>query len=231
MVYVNLVVKLCFNLSAILFVAIVPAFAGEYAILSNGFRIYAASHEKDASIFRLHTREGVTEIPVDQVVSFEAEEYVPPPPVIAAAPAAVPSAAKNKPLSIHPKDLVDRAALRAGLPPAIVHSVAKAESGYRTEAVSPKGAIGIMQLMPATAAAYSADPKNPEQNVDAGALYLREMLLRYNGDVAKALAAYNAGPGAVDKYNGVPPYRETQNYVNKVIRSYKSMAANGESNN
>jgi soluble lytic murein transglycosylase-like protein len=119
---------------------------------------------------------------------------------------------------------VTRAAIHAGLPPEIVHSVAKVESGYQLNAVSPKGAIGLMQLMPGTAAALNADPNDPEQNVEAGARYLRELLIKYENDphqVTKALAAYNAGPGAVDKYNGVPPYRETIDYVNRVLKEYE----------
>jgi soluble lytic murein transglycosylase-like protein len=78
-----------------------------------------------------------------------------------------------------------------------------------------------MQLMPATAKALDADPHDTGQNIDAGTRLLRELLVKYDGDVVKALAAYNAGPGAVDKYNGLPPYRETQDYVNKVIRDYQ----------
>jgi soluble lytic murein transglycosylase-like protein len=78
-----------------------------------------------------------------------------------------------------------------------------------------------MQLMPGTARMLDADPNDPEQNIDAGTRLLRQLLLKYNGDVAKALAAYNAGSGAVDKYSGVPPYPETQSYVGKVIESYK----------
>jgi soluble lytic murein transglycosylase-like protein len=101
-----------------------------------------------------------------------------------------------------------------------VHSVVAAESAYRPDAVSPKGAIGLMQLMPATAKAYGVDPHDPEQNVDAGTRYLRDLLLKYDHGVFSALAAYNAGPGAVAKYNGVPPYRETQAYVNRIYRSY-----------
>ena len=87
-------------------------------------------------------------------------------------------------------------------------------------AVSPKGALGVMQLMPQTARALGADPTDMEQNIDAGTRLLRDLLVRYNGDVVKALAAYNAGEGAVDRYNGLPPYPETQNYVNKVIHGY-----------
>jgi soluble lytic murein transglycosylase-like protein len=90
----------------------------------------------------------------------------------------------------------------------------------RPEAVSPKGALGVMQLMPSTARALSADPRDPAQNIDAGARLLRELLIKYDGDVVKALSAYNAGAGAVDRYHGMPPYAETQNYVDKVIRTY-----------
>ena len=91
----------------------------------------------------------------------------------------------------------------------------------KQDAVSPKGAIGVMQLMPATARSLAADPNDPEQNIDAGTRLLRELLIKYDGDVAKALAAYNAGPAAVDRYQGIPPYPETQSYVDKVIQNYK----------
>jgi len=200
-----------------------PLYSAEYAVLNTGFRLKVTSHERVGETVRLQTPEGVMEVPAAQVEGFEFEADPPPPPppppppapVIAAAPA--PAAPPRK---LTPKELVDQAAARAGLPKAIVHSVAKAESAYRTDALSKKGAIGIMQLMPGTASQLNADPRNPEQNVDAGARYLRELLQRYDGDVAKALAAYNAGPGAVDKYKGVPPYAETQTYVDRVLRDY-----------
>jgi soluble lytic murein transglycosylase-like protein len=118
-------------------------------------------------------------------------------------------------------ELVDNAARKYGLPPAFVRAVVVAESGYRADAVSPKGAIGLMQLMPATARELGADPKIPEQNVDAGTRYLRDLLLKYDNHAYHALAAYNAGPGAVEKYHGVPPYRETQNYILNVLRNWR----------
>jgi soluble lytic murein transglycosylase-like protein len=197
-------------------VTALPAVAGEYAVLSTGFRIHAERHEVDGATLKLFTKEGLIEVPANSVTTFEAEEYVAPEPVPLAV-AALPAPPKR----MDPKTLVYDAAVRNSLPPAFVASVAKAESAMKQNAVSPKGAIGVMQLMPGTAKALDADPHDTEQNIDAGTRLLRELLLKYDGDVVKALAAYNAGPGAVDKYNGLPPYRETQTYVNKVLRDYQ----------
>jgi soluble lytic murein transglycosylase-like protein len=195
-----------------------PLMAGEYAVLSSGLRMRVDHHEASGGVVRLFTANGsFVEVPETAVNGFEQDDYVPPPPQ--PAPAAPQPAAIAKPPA-DPKTLVRDAAARNGLPPEFVESVAKVESAMRTDAVSPKGAIGVMQLMPGTAQALAADPNDPAQNIDAGTRLLRELLLKYNGDVAKALAAYNAGAGAVDRYQGVPPYRETQTYVDKVIRGY-----------
>lgn len=198
----------------------VPLFAGEYVVLSTGFRIHADRHTIEGASVRLFTKDGVIEFPAASVQSYEAEEYIPtaaaPAPEVVATPA--PAAVQH---SLDTKTLVREAAIRNSLPPAFVASVAKAESAMKQNAVSPKGAIGVMQLMPETAKALSADPKDAEQNIDAGTRLLKDLLIKYDGDVVKALAAYNAGPGAVAKYNGLPPYRETQDYVNKVIRDYQ----------
>jgi soluble lytic murein transglycosylase-like protein len=194
--------------------------AGEYVVLSSGFRLHAESHVIDGSVVRLHTSAGVIEMPADAVAAFEPEEYTPP---ALAPPESHQPPAEARP-NLTPQELTTRAAIRAGLPPAIVHSVAKAESGYRLDAVSPKGAVGLMQLMPATAAELNADPHDPAQNAEAGAEYLRDLLVKYENDphqVSKAIAAYNAGPGAVDKYHGIPPYRETIDYVNRVLKQYE----------
>ena len=123
--------------------------------------------------------------------------------------------------STDPKVLIREAAVRSGLPPAFVESVARVESAFRPDAVSAKGAIGVMQLMPGTARALGADPHDMGQNIEAGARLLRELLLKYDGDVVKALAAYNAGSAAVDRFGGVPPFDETQRYVNRVIGFYQ----------
>ncbi len=198
--------------------SVLPMTAGEFAVLTNGFRVHAARHERKGDLMRLETEAGSLELPASAIASFEIEEYVPAP-----APAETVKTLPATPPVASPQELVEKAARKAELPPAIVHAVAKAESGYRQDAVSPKGAIGMMQLMPKTAAMLQADPRDPEQNTQAGAMYLREMLVKYDGDVAKALAAYNAGPGAVDRYKGVPPYRETISYVNRVIDTYKRL--------
>jgi soluble lytic murein transglycosylase-like protein len=103
----------------------------------------------------------------------------------------------------------------------LLASVVRAESGGQIHAVSRTGARGLMQLMPATATAMGVDDSfKPEQNIAGGTAYLDALLTRYNDNVALALAAYNAGPGAVDKYHGVPPYRETREYVARVIREF-----------
>jgi soluble lytic murein transglycosylase-like protein len=112
-------------------------------------------------------------------------------------------------------------ALRQGIPPALVKAVIAAESAFDSRAVSRKGAQGLMQLMPATAASLGvADPFEPGQNVAGGTSYLKAMIDRY-GDLSRAIAAYNAGPGAVDRYGGIPPYRETQAYVDRVLTYYR----------
>jgi soluble lytic murein transglycosylase-like protein len=191
-----------------------PAWAGEYAVLANGFRIHADHHETAGTSVRLYTKGGVTEVPADSVASFEAEEYV--------APLPAPPQVEPPPPARDTRTMVRDAAVRSGLPPSLVESVARVESALRPDAVSPKGALGVMQLMPATARKLDADPHDSAQNIDAGARLLRELLIKYDGDVVKALSAYNAGEGAVDRYHGMPPYPETQDYVDKVIRTYVS---------
>ena len=115
------------------------------------------------------------------------------------------------------ESLIKTAAQVAGVDPALVRAVAIAESDMNQDAISPVGAIGVMQLMPETAAALGVNPYDERQNIQGGANYLRQMLDKFNGNVPHALAAYNAGPGAVQKYGGVPPYRETQNYVGRIM--------------
>jgi soluble lytic murein transglycosylase-like protein len=198
-----------------LMTAAAPAFGGEYVVLSSGLKLRADRHEQSGSLIRLFYNGGVTELPAKLVSGFEEEELVPPEPTAAAIAPVVATQARD------PKTLVRDAAKRSGLPPEFVESVAQVESGFRPGAISPKGALGVMQLMPETARTLGADPRDTAQNIDAGTRLLRELLIKYDGDVVKALAAYNAGQGAVDKYQGLPPYNETRWYVKKVIDAYQ----------
>jgi soluble lytic murein transglycosylase-like protein len=206
---------------ALSFLAITwSAVAGEYVVLSSGFRIHADSHSVDGKVMHLETSQGAIEIAADSVTGIEQEEYTPPAPEAPKGPTATPQTAPD----LSPQELITRAAIQAGLPPELVHSIARAESAYHIDAVSPKGAIGLMQLMPSTAAELKANPFDPAENADAGARYLRELLLKYESDphqVLKAIAAYNAGPAAVDKYKGIPPYAETIEYVKRVLKEYE----------
>jgi soluble lytic murein transglycosylase-like protein len=204
--------------AAILLLCAWSAMAGEYAVLTSGARLYAERHEVDGAKVTLYTQTGSTEMDAGAVVRFEPEDYVAPPAKADSAPPVT--------RQLDTKELVDNAARKYGLPPALVRAVVAVESAYHPDAVSPKGAIGLMQLMPETARSLGADPKIAAENVDAGARYLRDLLLKYDQRMFHALAAYNAGPGTVDKYHGIPPYRETQAYILNVWRNWQKQQPN-----
>jgi hypothetical protein len=200
------------------------ASGGEYVVFSSGLKIRAERHEQSGSVIRLFYNGGVTEVPAKLVSGFEEEETVTPEHIAATAeatPLPSPNPQVQNPQAEDPKAMVRAAARRSGLPPEFVESVAQVESGFRPDAISPKGALGVMQLMPGTARTLGADPRDTAQNIDAGTRLLRDLLVKYDGDVVKALAAYNAGEAAVDKYQGMPPYNETRWYVKKVIDAYQ----------
>ncbi len=118
-------------------------------------------------------------------------------------------------------DTIRNVAEKYGLDPKLVSAVAEVESGFSQDVVSSVGAVGVMQLMPETAESLGVDPHDAAQNIEGGAHYLRKMLDSFDGDIRKAVAAYNAGPEAVREYGGIPPYSETQHYVTSVLDLYR----------
>jgi soluble lytic murein transglycosylase-like protein len=197
------------------------ASAAEYAVLETGFRILAERHEQAGGQVKLFLENGgLIEFPAAQVIAFEPLDYVAPPAAVASAPET-----SEKPFDL---DATVRAiAEQHQLPEALVHSVISAESAYNPAAVSVKGAIGLMQLMPETARELAVDPLDPGENVQGGVSYLRQLLEKYAGSkdqLVLALAAYNAGPGAVDRYRGLPPYAETHAFVRRVIERFLLLA-------
>jgi soluble lytic murein transglycosylase-like protein len=219
----------------LLAVAQLSAFAGEIAVLRNGFSIHFERKEQKGNSTRLYTGAGYMDIASDQIESFQAEEApirAAPPQAAAqpmtqnqaqAATASPTVAASNAAAAIDLDQVVRDAANKNRLDPDFVSSVIKAESNFKTHAVSKKGAQGLMQLMPGTAAQLGVvDPFDPKANVEAGTAHLSALLDLYHDDPIKALAAYNAGAFRVKQYNGVPPYQETRAYVSKIVRDFNA---------
>ena len=198
--------------------------AGEYAVLTSGFRLDAEGHERVGDRVRLFQKDGnFIELPLSVIVRFEKCDEKP------ERPATKESARQDvadSPEDIH--KLIDAVAERHRLPATLVHSVIEAESAYDPEAVSPKGAVGLMQLMPRTASDLAVEDRtDPAQNVSGGTRYLKGLLERYSespDQLLRALAAYNAGPEKVDHYDGLPPYNETRLFVRRVMQRFLALS-------
>jgi soluble lytic murein transglycosylase-like protein len=196
-------------------------FAVEVAELRNGFTISHRSRETREGSVRLYldeTKKSFVDIPAREIASYSTQ---PDPEPLASLETSLPTTPSPATLAKTTDQIVREASETQGVDSDFLHSVIRQESSGNPKAVSPAGARGLMQLMPGTAQQLGVkDSFSPEQNVHGGARYLRELLERYHGDAIKALAAYNAGPGAVDRYRGVPPYRETRLYVQRIVRDY-----------
>jgi soluble lytic murein transglycosylase-like protein len=213
-------------LLALMIALALPALAADTAVLRNGFSIRHERRQVIGTVTRLYTTtddSSFVDIPTAEIDHFEAAPDNPTP-----RPEPAPAAA---PTPTHPFDLNEAVKAASGtykLDPDLVTSVIRAESGFNVRAVSPKGAQGLMQLMPQTASQLGVrNAFDPQANVEAGTRYLRELLERYDFDLVKALAAYNAGPQRIDQYGGVPPYFETKAYVARIVRDFnkKKLAA------
>jgi hypothetical protein len=230
-----------------------PAQASELAILRNGFSIrheHRLVMGTNTRLFLAADDSSFTDVPTEEITGYEKDLILPaplpvplPPPVDAHASISVRfDSAKAESANAWPaksgstksrsakvvaapalNQVVNSASAAYHLDPDLVNSVIHAESGFNSRAVSPKGARGLMQLMPGTANQLGVnDAFDPQANVTGGSRYLRELLERYNFDLVKALAAYNAGPQRVEQYRGVPPFRETRAYVARIVHEYNT---------
>jgi hypothetical protein len=196
----------------LLAVSLLPALGGtaraEIALLANGLTLKLDSHRVEGDVLFLSLRGGgEMGVPPSTVRGFVPDEVV---------------EEVDGPAGTDLRTLAVDVARRHGLDPDLVVAVVGVESGFRADAVSPKGAQGLMQLMPTTASALGVeDALDPAQNLDGGVRHLGSLLTLYGGDIVRALAAYNAGEGAVARHGGIPPYRETRAYVKKVLERYR----------
>jgi soluble lytic murein transglycosylase-like protein len=218
---------------ALLAAAALPCSGADAAVLRNGFSIRHERRQVIGTITRLYIdgdNSSFVDVPTAEIDHFEALHEESSPRASAKAnnnPQSQPAAAIVQP-STDLNEVVRAASGTYHLDPDLVTSVIRAESGFNVRAVSPKGAQGLMQLMPQTASELGVhNAFDPQANVEGGARYLRELLERYDFDLIKALAAYNAGPQRVEQYGGVPPYYETKAYVARIVRDFnkKKLAA------
>jgi hypothetical protein len=185
----------------------------EYAVMRSGARFHITGYEVSGAVVRLHLAGGAVEVAAEDILRFEPEEIFQP------LPSSKPVINLNGPYA----ELIRVAATKYALDPLLLANVMAAESNFNPRAVSRKNAQGLMQLMPQTSSRLMVkNPFDPAQNIDAGAAYLKQMLNRFEGNVELALAAYNAGPDRVIQYGGIPPFRETQDYVRRITTRVNS---------
>jgi soluble lytic murein transglycosylase-like protein len=187
-----------------------PALRAEYVVLRSGQRLTVTGYQLIEDKYRLQMKGGFVDVPADEVVAIEPEDvFAPEPP---------------KPVAAPPfRELVEAAAARHGVDADLITSVIAVESNFDPKAVSRKNARGLMQLLPETAARLGVkNIDDPQENIDGGTRYLRELLQKYHNDLVLTLAAYNAGPERVQQYGRVPPFAETISYVRRVRRSYEN---------
>jgi Transglycosylase SLT domain len=196
----------------ILFVLTLAAFAAgaraDYFVLRSGARLNVTAYQLVGERYRIQMNGGSAEIAAADVIAIEPEEIFIPAP--------------RMPLIQAPYgELIQSAAKKYSVDADLIFSVIAAESNFNPRAISRRGARGLMQLLPATGTRFGVkDIFDPAQNIDAGTQYLRDLIARYQGDLVLTLAAYNAGPGAVQRYGRVPPYNETISYVRAIRKTY-----------
>ena len=191
--------------------SLAPCARADYVVLQSGQRVHVTGYERLGDTMRLTVAGGTLEIPASELARIDPEDTFLP-------------AVRKKLLDVPYGDFIADSALAQGVAPELVASVIAVESNFNPNAISWRSARGLMQLMPQTAAKFGVtNVFDPRQNIEAGTKYLKELLLRYNGDLSLTLAAYNAGPDRVEQYRSIPPYRETRDYVRRVTEKFRKI--------